>query len=95
MKRLSPTLKEQIIEAWASGSFSENQLAERFDVSRAYVTHVVDGVPKRGVRRVTNSTLTLARELSSVMPKELSASFGRHFEDLTGGKAALLLTPGI
>ena len=96
MKHLPPKVKKQIIEAWSTGTVTEHQLAEQFDVSRAYVTEVVGEYKKRQpLRQIHRNTLSLARDLYNAMPTELGSSFTRRFEDITGGHAGLLMTPGL
>ena len=96
MKHLPPKVKQQIIEAWSTGTVSEHQIAEEFNVSRAFVSEVVgEHKAKHPLRKIQRGTLAMARDLYSVMPTEIAGSFARRFEDITGGHAGLLMTPGM
>jgi len=96
MKQLPPSIRKQIIEAWLSGSVSERQLAEQFNITKAHVGEIIGEYQNHGpLKPVGRQTLNLARELYNVMPTELAGQFARRFEAVSGANSALLLTPRI
>ena len=95
MKNVPPTLREKIIEAWSTGSYTEVQLAEQFNVTRAYVIEVLNNHRRQTAKPIHRKTLTLARELYAMVPTELAGSFARRFEEVTGANKGLLYIPNM
>ena len=95
MKNVPPTLRERIIEAWLTGSYTENQLAEQFNVSRANVIEVHTNHRRQTAKPIHRRTLGLARELYATVPSEIAGSFARRFEEVTGANQGLLYIPQI
>lgn len=96
MKQLPPAVRKQIIEAWLTGTVTEHQLAEEFNVSRAIVKDIIGEYQReRHLRPIGHQTLSVARELYNVMPTELAQSFVRRFESVAGASRGLLMTPSL
>ncbi|MCB0711899.1 MAG: hypothetical protein KDD67_06185 [Ignavibacteriae bacterium] len=95
MKNVPPTLRERIIEAWTTGSYTEIQLAEQFNVSRAYVTEVLNNHRRQTATPIHRRTLGLARELYSAVPSEVAGAFARRFEEVTHANKGLLFMPNL
>ena len=93
MKNVPPTLRERIIQAWLTGSYTETQLAEKFNVTNAYVVEVLNNHRRQTATPIRRRTLGIARELYNAVPSELSNSFARRFEQVTKANQGLLYMP--
>ena len=95
MKNVPPSLRERIIEAWTTGSYTEVQLAEQFNVSRAYVIEVLNNHRRQTAKPIHRRTLGLARDLYNTVPTEFAGAFARRFEEVTGANKGLLFIPNM
>lgn len=97
MEKPTPSLRQRIIEAWLDGVGTYQELAEYFEVSHAYVKHVlrpfrVHERPRR-LTPIKADTLGVAREIYSLLPTELATPFSYRYEEITALPIGTLLTP--
>jgi hypothetical protein len=97
MEKQTPSLRQRIIEAWLDEMGTYQELAEFFEVSQAYIKHVLRPFrrPERARRLnpIRPDTLATSREIYSVLPMEVADPFTYRFEELTGLNVGMLMTP--
>lgn len=96
MKQLPPTIRKRIIDLWLSGTLSERQIAEQFNISKTLVAEIVgEHNDKAALKPVDPRTLNMARELYAAMPVEIAGRFSDRFESIVSASRALLMTPSL
>jgi len=97
MKKKAPSLRQRIIDAWLSGMVTQQQLADRFDVSRAYVRNVLrafrSSERSKAMEPIEQDTIAIGQALYNTVPVEMAQTFSYRFEQITGGAIGHLLTP--
>lgn len=97
MEKPTPSLRQRIIEAWLDGVGTYQELAEYFEVSYAYIKHVLRPFRvherTRSLAPVNPDTLGMAREMYPLMPMELATPFSYRFEEITALPMGVLMTP--
>lgn len=97
MKKKAPSLRQRIIDAWLSGMVTQQQLADRFDVSRAYVRNVLRAFRRsersKMMEPIEQETIAIGQALYNAVPIEMAHTFGYRFEEITGGAIGHLVTP--
>lgn len=97
MNNKLPSLRQRIIDAWLTGMVSQQQLADRFDVSRAYVRNVLRAFRRsersKMMKPIQTETIAIGRTLYGTIPSEMANTFSQRFEEITGGNVGLLMSP--
>lgn len=97
MKKKAPSLRQRIIDAWLSGMVTQQQLADRFDVSRAYVRNVLRAFRRsersRMMEPIDRETIAIGQSLYNAVPVEMADTFSHRFEEITGGAIGHLVSP--
>lgn len=96
MEKPTPSLRQRIIQAWLDGQGSYQELAEYFNVSYAYVKHVLRPFrvqERRAIEPVNPDVLAMGRELYGLLPVEMAPQFSYRFQEVTALPIGALLAP--